>query len=151
MDGRKKWWLIKLLIPEKDLAKGKDPLTHVLKAYKGSSASYLQELDLKGAGKKEIESMDEFFHAPLEKITKLPAATVEIDKKKSKCDGLKGENKSDNFTFRTETRLHKEAPFGVVTYKYEKERRTNGKFQMMRTMEWRLLESGKDARARPQS
>ncbi len=139
--------LIKLLIPEKDLAQGKDPRDHVLKAYKGTSAENLQELDLKGAGKREIESLDEIFHAPLTKITKLPAATVKIDKKNWACKGLQGENKSDKVIFRTETRLHKEAPFGVVTYKYEKERRTNGKFQMKRTMEWKLVESGKDAKS----
>ncbi len=141
--------LMKLLIPEEDLAKGKNPLTRALKAYRGSSASYLQELDLKGAGKREIESLDEVFHAPLETITKLPTATVTIDKKKWECEGVRGENKADRLIFRTETRFHKQAPFGTVTYKYEKERRKNGKFQMMRTMEWRLLESGQGAKCGP--
>ena len=141
--------IIKLLIPEKALAKGKDPRDHVLKAYKGASADKLQELNLKGAGAREIQSMDEFFHAPfpLKETTKLPAAAIKINKKNWECEGVRGESKSDKVIFRTETRFHKQAPFGIVTYKYEKERRGNGKFQGMRTMEWKLVESGKDAKS----
>jgi len=139
--------VIKLLIPEKYLTKGKNPRDHVLKAYKGASAKTIRELDLKGNDAREIQSLDEVFHAPLKQISPLPATTIKTKQQSWTCEGFKGESTSDGTIFRTETRINKKAPFGVVTYKYEKERRRNKKSQGMRTMEWKFVESGKDAKS----
>ncbi len=50
-----------------------------------------------------------------------------------------------NFT--TVTRTHKQAPFGVVSYKYDKQRTRNGKVAGTRSMKWTLLDSGTDAKS----
>jgi hypothetical protein len=139
--------VIKLLIPEKFLAKGKNPRDHVRKAYKGASADSLRELDLKGDDAREVQSMDEVLHAPLKDERRLPATAIKIKQRTWSCEGLKGETTSDDATFRTETRVNNEAPFGVVTYRYEKERRRNNESQGMRTMEWKFVESGKEAKS----
>jgi hypothetical protein len=139
--------VIKLLIPEKYLTKGKNPLEHVLKAFKGASAKTIRELDLKGNGAREIQRLDEVFHAPWKQISPLPATTIKTKQQSWPCEGIKGERISDDKTFRTETYINKNAPFGVVTYKYEKERRRDKKSQGMRTMEWKFVESGKDAKS----
>ncbi len=121
--------IFKLLIPEADLVQGKNPCEHVLKAYRGRSADMLKELDLKAAGGQAIQSMDEFFHAPLKQITKLPVKTIETKNDKWKCEGFHGESKSESVVFTTETRTNPQVPFGVVTYSYEKDRRKNNESQ----------------------
>lgn len=137
--------IIKLLIPEQFLTSGNNPCDHVLKAYRGSSAMTLRELDLTGNDARELLRMDEFFHAPLTEISELPATTIETEQQSWTCEGFRGERSGDGVVFRTETRVNENAPFGVVTYKYEKERSRNNQSQGMRTMEWTFVESGKDA------
>lgn len=139
--------IFKLLIPESHLTKGKDPREKVIKAYKGSSADTMQELDLKGDGKREIQSLDEFLHAPLKKITKLPATTIKVKDKNWECEGSKGEENSESTIFITETRTHEQAPFGVVTYGYGKTRLRNKESQGGRNMKWKLVDFGKDAQS----
>jgi len=139
--------ILKLLIPEKYLAAGQNPREHVLKAYNGKTAENLKELDLKGNDRRAIESLDEVFHAPLKKVTKLPAEEIRIEKKDWTCAGIRAESSDENGTFTTETRLNKKVPFGVVTYEYEKQRRRGGKSQGSRSMKWKLVESGKDAKS----
>jgi hypothetical protein len=134
----------KLLIPEQYLTKGKNPRDHVLKAYKGSSAKTIRELDLKGKDSREIQSMDEMFHAPLNQESPLPVITIKTSQKVWTCKGIKSETKSGGTIFRTETRMNENTPFGVVTYKYENERRQNNISQGMRTMEWKFIESGEN-------
>jgi hypothetical protein len=136
--------IYKLLIPESQLIKGKIPRDHVLKAYKGRSADTLKELDVKGDGEKEIQGLDEVFHAPLKQIAELPVATIETKQDKWKCAGFQGEDKSESLIFTTETRTNEKSPFGVVTYKYEKDRRRNNESLGMRTMTWRLVDFGKN-------
>src|SRR5487761_1132377 len=70
--------LIKILVPEGDLAKGKNPLAHVVRAYRGMSAETLRELDLTGNDARDVQGMDEIFHGPLKEISELPSASVEI-------------------------------------------------------------------------
>lgn len=139
--------ILKLLIPEKFLVAGQNPLEHVLKAYRGSEVDNLKELDLKGNDRRAIKSLDEVFHEPSKKVTKLPAETISTEKTKWTCAGIRAESSDENGTFTTETRLNKAAPFGVVTYEYEKQRRRGGKSQGSRSMKWKLVESGKDAKS----
>jgi hypothetical protein len=151
--------IIKLLIPEKYLTKGKNPRDHVLKAYQGASSETIRELDLKGNDARVIQSLDEIFHATLKQTSPLPAKTIKtiktiqtiktIKTKKQSwpCEGINGESTSDGTIFRTETYINKKTPFGVVTYKYEKERMRNNVSQGMRTSEWKFLASGKNAKS----
>lgn len=139
--------IIKLLVPEQFLTKGANPCDHVFKAYRGSSAATLRELDLTDYGARELQGLDEVFHEPLPVTSELPAATIETGQQSWTCEGFKGERTDDGVAFRTETRLKEDAPFGVVTYKYEKERIRNNQSQGMRTMAWKLVESGTDAKS----
>lgn len=133
--------IIKVLVPETYLVKGQNPRDHVLKAYRGTSSGMAKELDLKGQGAREIQSLDEVFHAPLKYVTELPASEVKTEKRTWKCEGFTGKSEADNAGFTTETRTNKDAPFGVITYRYEKGRMAQG----MRTMEWQLVDFGGDA------
>lgn len=137
--------VIKFLVPEKCLTKGKNPGDHVLKAYRGASAETIRELDLTGKDAHVLQGLDVVFHAPLTDESPLPAAAIETKQRTWTCEGIKGVASSDGAILRTETRIHKEAPFGVVTYRYEKERKRNNASQGIKTMGWRFVESGKDA------
>jgi hypothetical protein len=139
--------IIKLLVPESQLTKGKDPREKVIKAYKGTSAETMRELDLTGDGKREIQSLDEILHGPLKKTAKLPAAEINVKGKNWKCEGFEGEEKTEDVVFITETQIHEQAPFGVVTYKYEKARQRNNESQGGRNMKWKLVNFGKDAKS----
>jgi hypothetical protein len=139
--------IFKLLIPEKYLEAGQNPREHVLKAYRGQTVENLKELNLKSSDERSIASLDEIFHAPLEKTTELPAKELVIGKRKWTCKGSQAEATDTAGTFKTETRFSKDAPFGIVTYKYEKQRIRNGASLGSRQMEWKLVESGKAARS----
>lgn len=137
--------IIKVLIPEMYLVKGENPREHVLKAYKGTSAQTIRELDLKGKDAREIQALDELFHTPLKQVAALTASEIKTEKRTWTCEGFTGKSDEDGTVFTTETRTNKEVPFGVVTYRYENERQRNNQSQGKRTMEWRLVEFGKDA------
>jgi hypothetical protein len=114
--------ILKALIPEKYLKQGEDPRQHVLKAWKKDSRTGVVALDLEGEGAREIRSYDEIFHAPLPQVTELEEKMVESKLGKLKCKGLAGREPQGKTVFSTETRLHNSAPFGVVTFRYEKKR-----------------------------
>jgi len=139
--------IIKLLVPEKYLKKGENPRDYVLKAFKGASAETIREIDLKGDGAREIQSLDEVFHPALKDVSQLPATTIKTKQQSWSCEGSKGKATSDGTTFTTETRVNNKAPFGVVTYKYQKERSRDNKPQGSRIMEWKFVESGKGAKS----
>jgi hypothetical protein len=137
--------IIKVLVPEAHLVKGENPRGHVIKAYKGNAAETIRELNLKGKDAREIQSLDELFHSPLKLVSALAVSEIKTEKQTWKCDGFTGKSDEDGTVFTTDTRTNKEAPFGVVTYRYEKDRQRNNKSQGKRTMEWRLVDFGNDA------
>ncbi|MEX0938057.1 MAG: hypothetical protein WDZ59_09370 [Pirellulales bacterium] len=132
---------LKLLIPEKRLKQGENPREHVLKAYKGPTAAGAQALAPNTA------SLDEFFHAPLEETAAMPAETIKTNDREWTCEGTLGQSTTNNTRFVTRTRVHPEAPFGVVTYSYEKHRFRGDQSQGMRTMAWKLVASGTGAKS----
>ena len=139
--------IIKILVPEMYVVKGKNPRDHVLKAYKGTSAETIRELDVKGKDAREIQGLDEVVYGPLKQVSALSATEIKTEKRSWTCEGFTGKTAEDGTVFTTETRTNKDAPFGVVTYRYEKERQRNNQSQGKRTMEWLLVESGKDAKS----
>ena len=90
--------VIKLLIPEAYLKKEENPREHVLKAYKGTAAKF-QQLDLKGKGAREIQSMDEIFHGPLKELSELDATSIKTAKRKWSCKGVAGKLTGDSSVF----------------------------------------------------
>ncbi len=139
--------VLKLLIPEKYLTKGQNPCDHVVKAYKKDSQGTIRPLDLKGPGRREIQSMDELFHSPLKRITTLDTAVIDTKLGKLKCEGWKGVESKEGTVFTTETRLHKKAPFGVVIFRYEKQRMRNGRASGKRNSNLKLADYGQNAKS----
>lgn len=137
--------IIKLLVPEMYLAMGQNPREHVLKAYQGTSAETIRELDVNDKDAREIQSLDEIFHSRLMQVSDLTATEIETANQSWTCEGFTGESNEDGTVFTTETRTNTDVPFGVVTYRYEKERQRDNQSQGKRTMEWRLVDLGNDA------
>ena len=136
--------VVKMLIPEKFLRSEENPRDHVLKAWKQDSSGVVKELDLEGDGRREIQSLDELLSGPLEETKALEPAVVESKLGKLECDGRSGrEVQPSGSILTTKTRLHEKAPFGIVTYHYDKQR-GGGK----RTMTFKLADYGTDAKSR---
>ncbi|MBI3462850.1 MAG: hypothetical protein HY000_07285 [Planctomycetes bacterium] len=139
----------KLLIPEKRLKQGENPLDHVLKAWQKHSMinhGAPQQLDL-GA----VRSLDEFLSGPAPEVTKLPAELTDSKLGKRQCEGLRGHavvktcDSETHFTY--EVRLDKDAPFGVVTFRYEKARKRQGQSLGARTATFKLADFGTEAKS----
>jgi hypothetical protein len=137
--------IFKLLISEKHLVEGANPREGVRVAHLKRGDSPVKQLDLEGADTREIESLDEMFHAPLEPLKSLPTDSVYAAGRTWECRGVEGRKATDAEVFTTATRLHKEAPFGVVTYSYDKQRLANGQPAGGRSMSWKLAETGTGA------
>ena len=99
----------------------------------------MRESVLKGKG------IEEFFHGPLKDVSTLATTEIKTEKRSWTCEGFTGKTDEDGTVFTTETRTNNDAPFGVVSYRYEKERQRNNQPQGKRTMEWLLVEFGEDA------
>jgi hypothetical protein len=142
--------VLKLLIPEKFLAADQNPRAHVLKAWKKDREG-VRELDLKGTDAREVEGMDELFHARLpgakrdEGIEfKAPGGTFRCARLNAKSTSKRG---NSDVEFTTETWLTDKVPFGVAGFRQSKSRSTNGVSQGARTMELKFAESGTDAKS----
>jgi hypothetical protein len=137
--------IFKLLIAEKYLVEGMDPREGIRIAFQKQGDSPVKRLELQGADARQIESMDELFHAPFEPLRSLPIEKVVAAGKDWECRGVEGRRATDAENFSTVTRLHNDAPFGVVTYTYDKQRLRDGKQAGGRSMNWKLTEIGTGA------
>jgi hypothetical protein len=98
---------------------------------------------VKGKDANEIQALDEIFHSPLKQVSALTVAEINTEKGRWKCDGFTGKADADGVVCTTETHTNKDVPFGVVTYRYKKDRQRNNQSEGKRTMEWRLVDFGK--------
>lgn len=139
--------LQKLLIPEEFLTKDADPRQYVKKAYKREPDGTVRNLNLEDPQLREIQGLDEIFHAPL--LDPKPLEPIEIKTKQRtfECEGFTSDvrNHDAGTVFVVETYHHEDAPFGVVTYRYEKLRSRNGIARGKRNMSWTLVDFGSDA------
>jgi hypothetical protein len=138
--------IIKLLIPERAFVAGENPRAHVLKAKK-KDANGERELDLKAAGAREIETLDELFHAPLSRFKKPEPVELKTPAGTFECTLAERWETSDTGEFRTRTWRSDAIPFGVAAYHYNKARTRNGAPQMSRGMELKAVKFGNDARS----
>ena len=107
----------KLLLPEKNLQKGKDPLDHIVKGWLKFGDQEPQEM--KDAHSEQAGPVPAFLSGPLDDVKQLDKKTIDTKLGKLECAGLtarkdyaQGDAKT-NVKF--ETRLHDKAPFGVVS------------------------------------
>jgi hypothetical protein len=144
--------IVKLLVPEKFLVNGQNPSAHVLKAWKQDGQGVARELNLKGDDAREVTSLDEIFHGPLNlKETKEDVA-LETPAGNFRCQSIKAkqipEQRDAPVEFSTQTWLADKTPFGVVAYRYDKMRSRDGVSLGGRWMEWKLAKSGADAKSK---
>jgi hypothetical protein len=122
--------IVKCLIPEKHLGRGKTPGDHVLRGWIKSGDGEPQPFtDIKmaqGAGR-----MINYLAGPPANSTELDAVDVETATLgKLSCKGVTGTHEFDRGNGTTsinfENRLHEKSPFGVVKAVWKIERRVNG-------------------------
>ena len=106
--------VVKLLVPEKHLKGGEDPLTHVARAWIKRANSEAEPL----ADPAGHDALKVLLAGPLKDLKKLDKQTVESKLGKLECEGLTGQthlksgNEEVDVTYTV--RLHDRAPFGVV-------------------------------------
>ncbi|QDT46378.1 hypothetical protein Pan258_03970 [Symmachiella dynata] len=146
--------IVKLLIPESQLAEGKDPLKRVLKIWHKHSqipGGAKQIEDLSGQNARYLQKFRPFLHGPFEKVQKLDKVPVDSKLGKVDCDGYSASEEVEMGTILMNSqytiRLHKSAPFGVVTWEAETEVSQEG--QPLGTMitQLKLSDFGKDAKS----
>lgn len=110
---------IKLLIPEKNLTKGQDPLKHIIKAWSKHShtAGGARAVEVTGVGKENLRNRTfQLLHGPYDNPQKLEKTLVESKLGKQECEGIKATETWGGIKYTCEIRLHDKAPFGVVTH-----------------------------------
>lgn len=146
----------KVLIPQKHLAAGKEPLKHVVEAWKKHSMiadGRPREIeDSAGRVARSLESLRPFLHGPFRKVKKLDKVPITTKLGKLECAGIRASevvDQSRGVTVDTTytIRLHKKAPFGVVTWEAETTFEKDGDPLGTGTMELKLLDFGKDAKS----
>lgn len=144
----------KLLIPERYLKQGEEPLQHVLKAWR-RVGWYLESQELKvleeGFGT-VFSNLITFLHDPSREVKKLGKEVVESKLGKLACEGVTGQTKPApprggqgvwHGTYLT--RLHPKAPFGVVSARVEYELKRGGQVQRSRSLTLKLADAGTSA------
>ena len=142
----------KLLIPEHRLARGQDPLKHLVKAWHHyssipggprevnvSSTSRVRELTL---------LVGPFLHGPYDMLERLERTPVESKLGKTDCAGVKGTDRlslhDTTWEFTYTIRLHDKSPFGVVAWQAQiASKRGDEEAGATRTL--RLTDFGTDA------
>lgn len=112
-NGTERFWIRKLLIPERHLKKGENPTLHVIRGW-------TQQEDGKVERAVPVHGRwPAFLAGPLQDERKLAKQLVESRLGPLMCEGVSGwiefaeGNLNTKVTF--ETRLHEKAPFGVVS------------------------------------
>lgn len=127
--------LMKFLIPEEHFKGGARPLQHARRCW-NKYGEQVSELNLPIGGE-PLVFLSRYLPGPLDNPQKLDKVVVESGLGELECDGLRGEMTAlEKFRFSYTLRLHKEAPFGVVTC-----RSVQGRY----TTTLKLVEIGKDA------
>lgn len=106
----------KLLIPEKYLQKGEDPLAHVVRGYMKRGDNQVQALSERGRGL----FLPGVLAGPLQDGKPLEKRTIENDKLgKVECEGVAGVARQQREQFQSESkyelRTSDKSPFGVVS------------------------------------
>ena len=144
--------LTKVLIPEKNLAKGQDPLKHAVRAWvkRGEDDP-----------PKELKDPANFDHGPLPLVLAAPMKNqkelepVVVPSKAGNldCKGVEGNVEFQLGTGRSvkgtiESRLHTKAPFGTVSSHWSLEMHRNGSTQVGKvTFEMKLADFGTGAKS----
>jgi hypothetical protein len=129
MEDRDHALIVKMLVPEKDLGKGKSALEHVVRMWGKNGNS--EATEVKDFNSPQVHGLRMFFPGAAKKSVELDK--IEIDGKlgKLQCAGVSGDYELETGNDTTvsvnfENRLHEKAPFGLVTALWKFEARKNG-------------------------
>ena len=155
-DGKAYTSTQKLLIPEDDLAKGKEPLRDVLKAWTkdsadGNNAREIADLD-GAAGQSYLQnSFAYILHGPFNSESELPAARIESKLGALECNGIAAFERTIVREIGIESsytiRLHEKAPFGVVSWEVETKVKRAGQLISTGTLKLKLIDFGNHAKS----
>jgi hypothetical protein len=128
--------ITKCLIPEKFLAKGQSPGEKIVRGWSKFGDNDVQELrDTAGPRGRLLPF---YLAGPAAVTTDLDPIEVESKLGKLPCKGVSGEQEfqRDNGSvgIKFENRLHEKAPFGLVSARWQIERRVNGQSMGQRTI-----------------
>lgn len=150
----------KLLIPEKHLVKGEDPLAHVLKVWhkhsmiNGGAARERQDVQNPDSPEGKLvrgPKLQMFLHGPFDSPRLLGKTSVESKLGPRECRGVSAEEKVEGaatFNHKFLIRLHEDAPFGVVTWEVESKLEQNEKLIGNMSTKATLADFGKDAKSK---
>jgi len=141
----------KLLIPEKYLKAGVNPLQYVVKGWSKSRGGRVgPRKDFTGKGKEYLKWLPPLLSGPLQNVKKLKNETLETPLGKLSCPGITGSKRYEvgfgnkiHATF--ENRLNDMAPFGLVNCKMTWKVEANGRLSPLTTMTFKLVKVGKGA------
>jgi hypothetical protein len=157
-NGRKFTDVDKLLLREKDLARTGTPLRYIAEAFHKSTAiengKLLQSWDLDAETVAYfIGKLHLYLHGPFESPKKLDKTLIESKLGKLECEGISGHERRDDkrrgvvLDTTYTIRLHKSAPFGVVTCDCDEEIEADGKTFETITIKMKLSDFGKGAKS----
>jgi hypothetical protein len=146
-DGNERTMRVKVLIPEKQLAAGKNPFSHVKKGWIKMEDREAREItEFSGADSGPLPS---FLAGPFSDAKKLEAETIESGLGKLKCKGVSGsvefKQGSGDHKYTFINRLNDKAPFGVVSSEMKFEMSQNGQIQGTGTITIKVSKVGKNA------
>ena len=145
-NGTKYTNISKVLIPEKYLKKGENPLEHMVRGWLTRRGN-VRELEKPIFGPRYLPA---WLPGPLEEVEKLEKQVVESKLGKLECEGLTGST-VQQFPREFESqrtfhiRLHKKAPFGVVFFRMDSEATRSAQPQRTTTITLKLSDFGEDA------
>ena len=146
--------ILKLLIREKHLQKGKNPGKNIIRGWekysRGQQEGQVRKLRMVNS-KPSIDFFNVLLVGPLENSEKLKLKEIETEKGKLKCAGSKGEfsfedtngNRTDDISGVITIRKHEKVPFGVVLYNIDTKEPNGDKIKF----NLKLREYGKQAQS----
>jgi hypothetical protein len=149
--GQRSWSTedYKLLIPEKNLATGQNPRTHVLKAWTKDTRGVVTEVDLKDGKPTARGRLEELLNGGLPNPEKHAAVEIKAPGGTFRCTHTEGKeiSESGDIDLAIQTWLTDEVPFGVAAYRHAKTQKREGQLLGSKWMELKFAKSGTDAKS----
>ncbi len=141
-------YVLKVLIPEKHLKAGENPLDHMVRGW-------IREGDGDAVALAEPKSFDKsplpvVLSGPLQDVKRLEPIEVESKLGKLSCRGTAGMLEADDkrkTQLAIENRHHPKSPFGVVTSQWKVEFADGAPLEAVMTMDLKLSDLGTDAKS----
>ncbi|MHC4401542.1 MAG: hypothetical protein ACYTG0_17860 [Planctomycetota bacterium] len=141
--------IVKVLIPERHLKAGQPMLDHAIRGW--TRQGNLEPRELKDPKNFNDGPLPVVLAPPLKDVKRLDEVVIEGKLGKLSCAGVTGRAEYDagNATMHVEieNRLHRKAPFGVVTSRWKIEGKEDGKTMAKMTFDFRLGDFGDGAKS----